>query len=155
MNDFITVDDVKASDPLALYLKQISEFPLLTIQEEQTIGEKMVSLHSRLNDLEEERITMTESDYDRKKCTLKNALLSYKNKMIYSNLRMVVPIAKKYRNRGLDLLDLIDNGNIGLIEAVNQFDYTKDRRFSTYVTWWIKQAIIKSIGNLKMANVEE
>jgi len=138
---------VKESDPLALYFKQISKFPLLTIQEEQNIGEKIISLRSKLKDLNAESKTKTEADYYREKTALDNALLFYKNKMINSNLRLVVSIAKNYQHRGLSLLDLIDEGNIGLIEAVERFDYTRGCRFSTYGTWWIRQAIIKSIAD--------
>jgi RNA polymerase primary sigma factor len=137
----------KETDPLALYFKQISHFPLLTIQEEQNIGEKIISLRSKLRDLEAERIARPEADYNREKAVLENTLLFYKNKMINSNLRLVVSIAKNYQHRGLSLLDLIDEGNIGLIEAVERFDYTRGCRFSTYGTWWIRQAIIKSIAD--------
>ncbi|MDR0455530.1 MAG: sigma-70 family RNA polymerase sigma factor [Treponema sp.] len=137
----------KETDPLALYFRQISNFPLLTIQEEQNIGEKIISLRSKLNDLEAERQTRPEDDYNREKTALDSALLFYKNKMINSNLRLVVSIAKNYQHRGLSLLDLIDEGNIGLIEAVERFDYTRGCRFSTYGTWWIRQAIIKSIAD--------
>ena len=138
---------VKETDPLALYFKQISKFPLLTVQEEQRIGEKIISLRSKLGDLEKEVKDKPEDDYDREKSALDNALLLNKNKMINSNLRLVVSIAKNYQHRGLSLLDLIDEGNIGLIEAVERFDYTKGCRFSTYGTWWIRQAIIKSIAD--------
>ena len=138
---------VKETDPLALYFKQISRFPLLTIQEEQNIGEKIISLRSKLQDLEGELKDKAEADYSREKAALDSALLFYKNKMINSNLRLVVSIAKNYQHRGLSLLDLIDEGNIGLIEAVERFDYTKGCRFSTYGTWWIRQAIIKSIAD--------
>ena len=137
----------KETDPLALYFKQISKFPLLTMQEEQSIGEKIISLRSKLNDLEAEREAKTEADFAKEKAALENALLFYKNKMINSNLRLVVSIAKNYQHRGLSLLDLIDEGNIGLIEAVERFDYTRGCRFSTYGTWWIRQAIIKSIAD--------
>jgi RNA polymerase primary sigma factor len=138
---------LKESDPLALYFKQISKFPLLTVQEEQNIGEKITGLRLKLADLETERDIKTAADYDREKAVLENAQLFYKNKMINSNLRLVVSIAKNYQHRGLSLLDLIDEGNIGLIEAVERFDYTRGCRFSTYGTWWIRQAIIKSIAD--------
>ena len=105
----------KETDPLALYFKQISKFPLLTVQEEQRIGEKIISLRSKLSDLEKELADKPEEDYNREKAVLDNALLFYKNKMINSNLRLVVSIAKNYQHRGLSLLDLIDEGNIGLI----------------------------------------
>jgi RNA polymerase primary sigma factor len=136
---------IKESDPLALYFRQISNFPLLTVQEEQNIGEKIISLRSKLKDLEAEH--RPKAEYDREKAALDSALLFYKNKMINSNLRLVVSIAKNYQHRGLSLLDLIDEGNIGLIEAVERFDYTRGCRFSTYGTWWIRQAIIKSIAD--------
>jgi len=136
---------MKESDPLALYFKQISKFPLLTVQEEQSIGEKIVTIRAKLKEFESEG--KPADDYAREKAALDSSLLSYKNKMINSNLRLVVSIAKNYQHRGLPLLDLIDEGNIGLIEAVERFDYTKGCRFSTYGTWWIRQAIIKSIAD--------
>ena len=141
------VKSVKESDPLALYFRQISRFPLLTIQEEQNIGEKIISLRSKLKEVEAERKKKHDIDYNDEKNALERAILFYKNKMINSNLRLVVSIAKNYQHRGLSLLDLIDEGNIGLIEAVERFDYTRGCRFSTYGTWWIRQAIIKSIAD--------
>ena len=131
----------KETDPLALYFKQISKYPLLTVQEEQLIGEKIVQLRRQINELER-----GECDPVQLKA-LNDSLLDYKNRMIKSNLRLVVSIAKNYQHRGLSLLDLIDEGNIGLIEAVGRFDYTRGCRFSTYGTWWIRQAIIKSIAD--------
>ncbi|MDR1836956.1 MAG: sigma-70 family RNA polymerase sigma factor [Treponema sp.] len=136
----------KESDPLALYFRQISRFPLLTLQEEQNIGEKIISLRSKLEELDNDKMK-NDDDKTSDKAALDGALLHYKNKMINSNLRLVVSIAKNYQHRGLSLLDLIDEGNIGLIEAVERFDYTKGCRFSTYGTWWIRQAIIKSIAD--------
>jgi RNA polymerase primary sigma factor len=137
----------KESDPLALYFRQISRFPLLTLQEEQIIGEKIISLRTKLKQLESDKNKNKNVDYSKEKTALDSALLHYKNSMINANLRLVVSIAKNYQHRGLSLLDLIDEGNIGLIEAVERFDYTRGCRFSTYGTWWIRQAIIKSIGD--------
>jgi len=137
----------KESDPLALYFRQISRFPLLTLQEEQNMGEKIITLRNKLKELENERKKNKDIDKTAEKAALDSALLHYKNTMINSNLRLVVSIAKNYQHRGLSLLDLIDEGNIGLIEAVERFDYTRGCRFSTYGTWWIRQAIIKSIAD--------
>ncbi|MCL2197102.1 MAG: sigma-70 family RNA polymerase sigma factor [Treponema sp.] len=137
----------KESDPLALYFRQISRFPLLTLQEEQNIGEKIISLRAKLKELESEKKKNRDADNNSDKAALDSALLHYKNAMINANLRLVVSIAKNYQHRGLSLLDLIDEGNIGLIEAVERFDYTRGCRFSTYGTWWIRQAIIKSIAD--------
>jgi RNA polymerase primary sigma factor len=127
------------TDPLALYLKQISCHPLLTVEYEQHIGETVKDLRFRLN------ARKYRSRKEERK--LEDEMRRQKNMMINSNLRLVVSIAKKYQNRGLSLLDLIDEGNIGLIEAVERFDYTKGCRFSTYGTWWIRQAIIKSLAD--------
>lgn len=131
----------KETDPLAFYFKEISKFPLLTVQEEQMIGEKIVNIRTQIRELED---ASGEKDT---RCRLEDSLLLYKNRMINANLRLVVSIAKSYQHRGLSLLDLIDEGNIGLIEAVERFDYTRGFRFSTYGTWWIRQAIIKSIAD--------
>jgi RNA polymerase primary sigma factor len=139
----------KETDPLALYFKQISKFPLLTVQEEQMIGEKIVNIRIQIRELETAYAADREKDahYRSERSRLDESLLAYKNRMINSNLRLVVSIAKNYQHRGLSLLDLIDEGNIGLIEAVERFDYTRGCRFSTYGTWWIRQAIIKSIAD--------
>ncbi|MDR2484573.1 MAG: sigma-70 family RNA polymerase sigma factor [Treponema sp.] len=138
----------KETDPLALYFKQISKFPLLTVEEEQVIGEKIVVLRRKLRDLDlMYEGKNDEAVYKKERAVLDSSLQLYKNKMINSNLRLVVSIAKNYQHRGLSLLDLIDEGNIGLIEAVERFDYTRGCRFSTYGTWWIRQAIIKSIAD--------
>jgi RNA polymerase primary sigma factor len=140
----------RETDPLALYFKQISKFPLLTVQEEQSIGEKIVRIREQLKIFESSFPEEEKKDgtaYKKERAALEASLLFYKNKMINANLRLVVSIAKNYQHRGLSLLDLIDEGNIGLIEAVERFDYTRGCRFSTYGTWWIRQAIIKSIAD--------
>lgn len=131
------------TDPLAFYLKQIACYPLLSAADEMAIGQRIAELRAEIEDLD----GTTTADGFLKKADLEEELRSCKTRMINSNLRLVVSIAKKYQHRGLSLLDLIDEGNIGLIEAVERFDYTKGCRFSTYGTWWIRQAVIKSLAD--------
>jgi len=105
-------------DPVRMYLKEIGQIPLLTVEEEQELAKRVVE-----GDLEAKKL-LTEA-----------------------NLRLVVSIAKKYSGRGLHILDLIQEGNTGLIRAVDKFDYTKGNKFSTYATWWIRQAITRAIAD--------
>jgi RNA polymerase primary sigma factor len=129
---------LKETDPLALYLKQISRYALLSGEEEIKIGSEIQRLRAIIADKSADTSVIQASERE---------LIQVKNRMISSNLRLVVSIAKNYQHRGLSLLDLIDEGNIGLIEAVERFDYTRGCRFSTYGTWWIRQAIIKSLAD--------
>ncbi len=137
------------SDPLSYYLQQISAYPLLTGDQEQEIGERISNLRAEIRDLDGayEEGSLPEGEYEKAKRYLEEALRLQKNRMITANLRLVVAIAKKYQHRGLGLLDLIDEGNIGLIEAVERFDYKRGCRFSTYGTWWIRQAIVKALAD--------
>ncbi len=146
------VDQVESqaeSDPLALYLKQISRYSLLTIDQEQSIGQQISGYKADIVDLDGEKESgkIDNNNFTEKRSFTEELLFEQKNLMIKSNLRLVVSIAKKYQNRGMSLLDLIDEGNIGLIEAVERFDYKRGCRFSTYGTWWIRQAIIKSLAD--------
>ncbi|MFW6216095.1 MAG: sigma-70 family RNA polymerase sigma factor [Alkalispirochaetaceae bacterium] len=136
------------SDPLAVYLKQISAYPLLSVEDEQRIGSRIQQLRCHLHDLDQEiEAGSAPGEVTPQRKQVDAELRREKSKMINANLRLVVSIAKKYQHRGLSLLDLIDEGNIGLIEAVERFDYRKGCRFSTYGTWWIRQAIIKSLAD--------
>lgn len=137
------------SDPLAFYLKQISRYSLLSADEEQELGQKIQKQRQALNALSilHENGGISDLVYKKEYRKCEDELLGYKNRMITANLRLVVSIAKNYQHRGLSLLDIIDEGNIGLIEAVDRFDYTRGCRFSTYGTWWIRQAIIKSLAD--------
>lgn len=138
----------KDTDPLALYLKQISKYSLLNIDDEQEIGQKIQHIKLAIVSLKEAYLDRpADPVFLRESSKLEASLRELKNRMITANLRLVVSIAKNYQHRGLGLLDLIDEGNIGLIEAVERFDYTRGCRFSTYGTWWIRQAIIKSIAD--------
>lgn len=109
---------VAVDDPVRMYLKEIGKVPLLTAEEEKELAERM-----------------EQGDEEAKK------------RLCEANLRLVVSIAKRYVGRGMLFLDLIQEGNLGLIKAVDKFDYTKGYKFSTYATWWIRQAITRSIAD--------
>ena len=134
------------ADSLAIYLKQISRYPLLTPFEERSLGERIRNMREHIESLQSSsRKTGKKVRFEIAKTQKELARL--KNALIRANLRLVVAIAKKYQYRGMSLLDLIDEGNIGLIEAVDRFDHSRGCRFSTYGTWWIRQAIIKSLAD--------
>lgn len=121
---------ISIDDPVKMYLKEIGALPLLTSEEEIVLA-KMVEAGMRKEATSEE----------------KEAALDAKKALADRNLRLVVSIAKKYLGRGLQFLDLIQEGNLGLLKAVDKFDYTKGYKFSTYATWWIRQAITRAIAD--------
>ena len=116
--DITNVEGVSVDDPVRMYLREIGKIPLLTYEEELDLAKKIL-----------------EGDEEAKQ------------KLAESNLRLVVSIAKKYVGRGMLFLDLIQEGNMGLIKAVEKFDYNKGFKFSTYATWWIRQAITRAIAD--------
>jgi RNA polymerase primary sigma factor len=136
-------------DPLALYLKEISRYPLLSAEEEQSIGKQIEKCRTALEKLKNryDKGRIRAKAYQNKREVHQRRLVQAKYRMINGNLRLVVAIAKKFQYRGLSLLDLIDEGNIGLIEAVGRFDYKRGCRFTTYGTWWIRQAVIKALAD--------
>lgn len=121
---------ISIDDPVKMYLKEIGALPLLTSEEEIVLA-KTVEAGMRADALPEE----------------KEAAREAKKELADRNLRLVVSIAKKYLGRGLQFLDLIQEGNLGLLKAVDKFDYTKGYKFSTYATWWIRQAITRAIAD--------
>jgi RNA polymerase primary sigma factor len=137
------------ADPLAVYLGQIARYRLLTPEEELELGARIVANRGRLERLRRQaaRGRIGRQVYAREKAQLERQQAGLKHRMINANLRLVVAIAKRYQYRGLSLLDMIDEGNIGLIEAVERFDYRRGCRFTTYGTWWIRQAVIKALAD--------
>ena len=121
---------ISIDDPVKMYLKEIGALPLLTSEEEIVLA-KTVEAGMRADALPEE----------------KEAAREAKKELADRNLRLVVSIAKKYLGRGVQFLDLIQEGNLGLLKAVDKFDYTKGYKFSTYATWWIRQAITRAIAD--------
>ncbi len=118
LEDLTVPDSISIDDPVRMYLKEIGKVDLLSSAEEAELAQKMA-----------------EGDADAKK------------RLAEANLRLVVSIAKRYVGRGMLFLDLIQEGNLGLIKAVEKFDYTKGYKFSTYATWWIRQAITRAIAD--------
>ena len=118
METALEQEGISIDDPVRLYLKEIGKVPLLTNDREKVLAEKMLV-----------------GDEDAKK------------ELVEANLRLVVSIAKRYVGRGMYFLDLIQEGNLGLMKAVDKFDYTKGYKFSTYATWWIRQAITRAIAD--------
>lgn len=141
---FANASHAKINDPVKMYLKEIGQIPLLDPKEEPIIarqiqeGEeaKEAMKSPDLSDEEKKKLAKVVADGEQAKQTL-----------ISSNLRLVVSIAKKYVGRGMLFLDLIQEGNCGLIKAVEKFDYTKGFKFSTYATWWIRQSITRAIAD--------
>ncbi|MEE8441200.1 MAG: sigma-70 family RNA polymerase sigma factor [Spirochaetia bacterium] len=137
------------ADPLTYYLQQIALFPLLTGDSEQDLAHRIAEARdiSEALQLPNGRRKLTDQELANAMEAAEVELRSLKHQMIRSNLRLVVSIAKRYQHRGLAMLDLIDEGNIGLIEAVERFNYRKGCRFSTYGTWWIRQAVVKALAD--------
>ena len=123
MERILEQEGLAIDDPVRMYLKEIGKVPLLTAERERELAE-----------------IMTNCDDEAKKAAAKNELVE-------ANLRLVVSIAKRYVGKGMFFLDLIQEGNLGLMKAVDKFDYSKGYKFSTYATWWIRQAITRAIAD--------
>jgi RNA polymerase primary sigma factor len=134
----IVVADLESSldDPVRMYLREIGRVPLLTAEEEVRLARRM----------ERGRLELTQSPLSRDYRIVEDGE-DAQRRLTEANLRLVVSVAKKYIGRGMSLLDLIQEGNIGLIRAVEKFDYVKGFKFSTYATWWIRQAITRAIAD--------
>jgi RNA polymerase primary sigma factor len=139
------------TDPVRMYLKEIGRVPLLNAAEEVSLAKRIEAgglAAENLADLSALRELVTLDFVERRR--LERSARdgeSAKSQLIQANLRLVVSIAKRYVGRGMQLLDLIQEGNLGLMRAVEKFDYTKGFKFSTYATWWIRQAITRAIAD--------
>ncbi|BAK48431.1 MAG TPA: RNA polymerase sigma factor RpoD [Lachnospiraceae bacterium] len=145
--DLSVPDGINIDDPVRMYLKEIGKVPLLTAEEEIDLAMKMEAGINADKALEEDTENQL-SEEEKKQLTItsregENA----KKRLAEANLRLVVSIAKRYVGRGMLFLDLIQEGNLGLIKAVEKFDYRKGYKFSTYATWWIRQAITRAIAD--------
>ena len=154
--DLSVPEGVSVEDPVRMYLKEIGKVPLLSADEEIELAqnmedgavatEKINVLKGRIDGAsEEEKAEIKEEIKTLQRDVDKGA--DAKKRLAEANLRLVVSIAKRYVGRGMQFLDLIQEGNLGLIKAVEKFDYTKGYKFSTYATWWIRQAITRSIAD--------
>jgi RNA polymerase primary sigma factor len=133
------------NDPVRMYLKEIGKVALLTAQDEVDLSKKMGEGEQARDRLTgEEKLSDT---HVRELLALQRRGEGAKRHLVEANLRLVVSIAKRYVGRGMAFLDLIQEGNLGLIRAVEKFDYTKGFKFSTYATWWIRQAITRAIAD--------
>ncbi|HET6497854.1 MAG TPA: RNA polymerase sigma factor RpoD [Coriobacteriia bacterium] len=136
-------------DPVRMYLKEIGKVPLLTAAQEIDLAMKIeAGLEATARVEEAERAGLQLDRAERRRLTRIEAVgVEAKQQLVEANLRLVVSIAKRYVGRGMLFLDLIQEGNLGLIRAVEKFDYTKGFKFSTYATWWIRQAITRAIAD--------
>lgn len=136
-------------DPVRMYLKEIGKVDLLTPEEEVQLAEKMQAgneAKARLEEIEKNHEQVDETEMQAIRKAIRGGE-NAKKRLSEANLRLVVSIAKRYVGRGMLFLDLIQEGNLGLIKAVEKFDYRKGYKFSTYATWWIRQAITRAIAD--------
>ena len=143
------VDSFNIDDPVRMYLKEIGKVPLLTADQEVELATAMTAgreAEERLDEAEANGETLPAEELAQLKKQVKAGERA-KQQLAEANLRLVVSIAKRYVGRGMLFLDLIQEGNLGLIKAVEKFDYTKGYKFSTYATWWIRQAITRAIAD--------
>ena len=154
--DLSVPDGVSIEDPVRMYLKEIGKVPLLSAEEEIDLAQKMEAgavAKEKVAILESRKENASKEELDEITEEIKNLQKDLtagddaKKRLAEANLRLVVSIAKRYVGRGMLFLDLIQEGNLGLIKAVEKFDYRKGYKFSTYATWWIRQAITRAIAD--------
>ena len=155
--DLTVPDGISIEDPVRMYLKEIGKVSLLSAEEEIDLAKEMeggMAAYDRIRELREELFDTEDPEREEElKAEIRDLQAiarkgeGAKKKLAEANLRLVVSIAKRYVGRGMLFLDLIQEGNLGLIKAVEKFDYRKGYKFSTYATWWIRQAITRAIAD--------
>ena len=155
--DLSVPDGVSVEDPVRMYLKEIGKVPLLSAEEEIELAQKMETGNVAAEKIQILKSRIEETDDEAEKEEIRAEIKELqkdegvgaeaKKRLAEANLRLVVSIAKRYVGRGMLFLDLIQEGNLGLIKAVEKFDYRKGYKFSTYATWWIRQAITRAIAD--------
>jgi len=138
------LDDAPASDPITLYLEEISRISLLNRKKEVQLAKKIEAGKIASRKLKEGNLSAGEAQRCRETIAQGNKA---RDQLIEANYRLVISITKKYASRGVAFMDLIQEGNIGLIKAVDKFDYHRGYKFSTYATWWIRQAVTRAIAD--------
>ncbi len=141
-----TFENISSDDTIGLYLKEMSRVPLLKVDEEIDIARRIEDGRSSKKELERSNGGCPEKEKHQLQQQVEDGLLAREH-LIKANTRLVVSVAKKYIGRGVPFLDLIQEGNLGLMKAVEKFDYHRGFRFSTYATWWIRQTITRSIAD--------
>jgi len=137
--------DIAFDDPVRMYLQEIGQVPLLTAEQEVELAKAMEAGAAARQRLDREEYTSARERFELERAVQQGQ--DARHHLIQANLRLVVSIAKKYTSYGLTMMDLVQEGNIGLMRAVEKFDYKKGHKFSTYATWWIRQAITRAIAD--------
>lgn len=146
LEDMSVPEGINIDDHVKMYLKEIGKVNLLTAEEEMSLAKRMTDGEDAKRRLADEENPPSEDEIEEINFLIADGEKAKKN-LAEANLRLVVSIAKRYVGRGMLFLDLIQEGNLGLIKAVDKFDYTKGYKFSTYATWWIRQAITRAIAD--------
>ncbi len=137
--------DIAFDDPVRMYLQEIGQVPLLTAEQEVELAKAMEAGAAARQRLDREEYASARERFELERAVQQGQ--DARHHLIQANLRLVVSIAKKYTSYGLTMMDLVQEGNIGLMRAVEKFDYKKGHKFSTYATWWIRQAITRAIAD--------
>ena len=140
------IANLDTGDAISLYLREIGRVPLLTALEEVELARRIEHGHAAHRRLTNESESLSPDEYKQLQWLVQDGTAAHSH-LVKANSRLVVSIAKKYTGRGVPFLDLIQEGNIGLIRAVRKFDYRRGYKFSTYATWWIRQAVTRSIAD--------